>query len=392
MAAPTAAAAAASAQRVRVYRRLTQHTGPLRFSPNTQTFIALVGAVAVTFFAMASVYMYARFTAPAPSKPRPAFPPPPAMQRAGEQPEQPPLSTEQRLSEALHAPPTAVEELETYGWTEARHKQLTKAAAQDMKYATPLLPPAPTATATATGASDDVCAAHPTALMCHSLHLVVCKYRESIAWLHTHATLHSTPRTVYDHYNPLSPFYLAPNFGHEAHGYLRFIVDHYHSLPAVAVFVQANPFDHNPRLIEYIHLLQRSPDLPYTPLQVLGGGGADADAAYVRSDQIDHNRFDAEYERWHKQFPASAVQPFVAGHTAVSAYDRALFAVGRNVIRKNPIGTFAHCLFGCFSCYCVFFFCFCFCLFVFGCFLVLISLFVLFVCGVWCVQSCTNRC
>lgn len=43
------------------------------------------------------------------------------------------------------------------------------------------------------------------------------------------------------------------NVGRESHTYLTYIITHYHDLPDCIYFLQANPFDHSPIIMELIH-------------------------------------------------------------------------------------------------------------------------------------------
>jgi hypothetical protein len=77
------------------------------------------------------------------------------------------------------------------------------------------------------------------------------------------------PFTYYSHadMDRTGPDFIAPNRGDEAHGFLRFIIDAYDSLPAVSVFLHDDAWPHHqPRMTELLKCLMRYPDLPFTPL------------------------------------------------------------------------------------------------------------------------------
>lgn len=57
---------------------------------------------------------------------------------------------------------------------------------------------------------------------------------------------------VYQKSHPKSPNYINSNQGTEAGVYLRYIVDHYHNFPDVAIFVHAKPYEHNYLWLEWI--------------------------------------------------------------------------------------------------------------------------------------------
>lgn len=83
------------------------------------------------------------------------------------------------------------------------------------------------------------------------MHLVVARYREPVGWCR------AFPHTVYNK----GPFLLGstplPNIGREAHTYLHHIVTHYDALDDVTVFLQGNPFDHSPHLLQQLATLGR---------------------------------------------------------------------------------------------------------------------------------------
>ncbi len=265
--------------------------------------------------------------------------------------------------------------------------ELRAAAAHDQRIVNSFVP-ASNSNSNSPSDDNEWCQNNPRALPCQSLHLVIAKYRESIDWLLTGSPppppgesesesggASSVPasviggwgRSVYDHYNPYSPYYLSPNIGHESHAYLKFITDHYDTLPRVVVFVPGFPFDHNPRVLTTIAALRTGTGtgttshttstaapplpLPYTSLMVLASHRA-GDSEYITHDMIDHTRFDSEYKRWSEfqtengrksvvrafPFPSTPEAEAEAGGggKGMAAYDRALFAVSRDMIRRNP--------------------------------------------------------
>src|SRR5437868_1168268 len=57
---------------------------------------------------------------------------------------------------------------------------------------------------------------------------------------------------LYQKINSSLPNYIPINRGTEAGVYLRYIVDHYHNFPDVAVFVHAHPHQHQERWLELL--------------------------------------------------------------------------------------------------------------------------------------------
>jgi hypothetical protein len=77
-------------------------------------------------------------------------------------------------------------------------------------------------------------------------HIVVAHYNESLQWLLDYdpnkITIYSKGATPDSKY--ANNIIKAPNIGREAHTYLQYIIDNYHTLPEFVFFTQANPFDH----------------------------------------------------------------------------------------------------------------------------------------------------
>jgi hypothetical protein len=74
--------------------------------------------------------------------------------------------------------------------------------------------------------------------------IVVAKYKEDTSWL---SFMDSTNVLVYDKSggaNLLEKSISIRNWGRESETYLRYICDHYDSLPSYIFFIQGNPFDH----------------------------------------------------------------------------------------------------------------------------------------------------
>jgi hypothetical protein len=69
-----------------------------------------------------------------------------------------------------------------------------------------------------------------------NIEFVVAKYLEDVSWT---ADVHPFKVTIYDKSNGQ-----LPNVGREAHTYLYHIVNNYHNLADVVVFMQGNPFAH----------------------------------------------------------------------------------------------------------------------------------------------------
>lgn len=85
--------------------------------------------------------------------------------------------------------------------------------------------------------------------------IVIARYTEPVDWIQNlnHDFI------VYNKGNQIDPKKIdpknvinVPNDGREAETYLRYIVDHYENTPPAVVFLQGNPFDHYPKVLETI--------------------------------------------------------------------------------------------------------------------------------------------
>lgn len=77
--------------------------------------------------------------------------------------------------------------------------------------------------------------------------IVVSRYNEDIKWTYQFPNV-----IIYNKGPPLSDLNVIPleNVGREGHTYYQYIVDHYDDLDNFTVFLQGNPFDHSPNIIQ----------------------------------------------------------------------------------------------------------------------------------------------
>lgn len=97
--------------------------------------------------------------------------------------------------------------------------------------------------------------------------VVVARYRENLDWLQQlslapHSGIHvydQSPRlTEYVTNEKMIVTQLSNNSpGHEAYSYLAHIIDSYPFFPDVTFFVQGNPFDHTPNIVDLIYATER---------------------------------------------------------------------------------------------------------------------------------------
>lgn len=79
--------------------------------------------------------------------------------------------------------------------------------------------------------------------------IVVARYKEDIRWTYQFPNV-----IIYNKGPPLNELNVIPleNVGREGHTYYQYIVDHYDDLDDYTVFLQGNPFDHSPNIIQVL--------------------------------------------------------------------------------------------------------------------------------------------
>lgn len=101
--------------------------------------------------------------------------------------------------------------------------------------------------------------------------VLIARYNEDIRWIRW-LNLESIDRVIiidkgkgdirmHHTFSPdkISCFTGAPNVGREGHTYYQFIVDNYSNLPDYVIFLQGNPFDHSPHIIDRINAFLQEP-------------------------------------------------------------------------------------------------------------------------------------
>lgn len=87
-----------------------------------------------------------------------------------------------------------------------------------------------------------------------SIYIIVARYNENIEWTKNFSNV-----IIYNKGINLNIFneIMLNNVGREGHTYYKYICDNYDNLPDYNVFLQGNPFDHSPNIINnlnnYIH-------------------------------------------------------------------------------------------------------------------------------------------
>jgi len=83
---------------------------------------------------------------------------------------------------------------------------------------------------------------------------IIARYNEDLQW--TNRLFNCIIYNKGHHnINTQHPVITLPNVGREGHTYLHYIIHNYDSLEDYTVFLQGNPFDHSPFLIQDIHKL-----------------------------------------------------------------------------------------------------------------------------------------
>jgi hypothetical protein len=81
--------------------------------------------------------------------------------------------------------------------------------------------------------------------------IIVARYNENIEWTKdfSKVIIYNKGSKLEGEYNEI----LLENVGREAHTYYKYIYDNYDKLDDYTIFLQGNPFDHSPNIIENLH-------------------------------------------------------------------------------------------------------------------------------------------
>jgi hypothetical protein len=80
-----------------------------------------------------------------------------------------------------------------------------------------------------------------------SYNIIVAKYNENVEWSKQfkNVIIYNKGDKLNDEYNQI----FLDNVGREGHTYYRYIYDYYDNLEDYTIFLQGNPFDHSPNII-----------------------------------------------------------------------------------------------------------------------------------------------
>lgn len=78
--------------------------------------------------------------------------------------------------------------------------------------------------------------------------IVVARYQENTNWSKSfpNVTIYNKGTPMHNEQNVVP----LPNVGREGHTYYKYICDHYDDLPDYVAFLQGNPFDHSPNILD----------------------------------------------------------------------------------------------------------------------------------------------
>lgn len=77
---------------------------------------------------------------------------------------------------------------------------------------------------------------------------VIARYNENVEWTRQFNNVY-----IYNKGEKLDNTIVLPNIGREGHTYFKHIVDNYHNLTDFIIFLQGNPYDHSPNIINNLN-------------------------------------------------------------------------------------------------------------------------------------------
>jgi hypothetical protein len=92
-----------------------------------------------------------------------------------------------------------------------------------------------------------------------SLCIVVARYNENIEWTNQfpNVIIYNKGSKIEEKYNQV----VLENVGREGHTYYKYICDNYDTLEDYTIFLQGNPFDHSPNILEILNTYCNKKDL-----------------------------------------------------------------------------------------------------------------------------------
>jgi Protein of unknown function (DUF3431) len=92
------------------------------------------------------------------------------------------------------------------------------------------------------------------------MNIVVARYNEDVEWTKQfkNVIIYNKGEPLPDSYETVIPL---KNVGREGHTYYQYIYENYDNLAEYTVFLQGNPFDHSPNIIDQVEEFQSKKDL-----------------------------------------------------------------------------------------------------------------------------------
>jgi hypothetical protein len=89
--------------------------------------------------------------------------------------------------------------------------------------------------------------------------IIVARYNENIDWTKQfeNVIIYNKGNQLADNFNSI----MLDNVGREGHTYYKYIYDNYDNLDEYTVFLQGNPFDHSPNIINKLKEYNQNPNL-----------------------------------------------------------------------------------------------------------------------------------
>ena len=89
--------------------------------------------------------------------------------------------------------------------------------------------------------------------------LIVARYNENVEWTKefTNVIIYNKGNKLTDEFNQI----FLNNDGREGHTYYKYIYDNYDNLSDYTIFLQGNPFEHSPNIINNLHKYINNKDL-----------------------------------------------------------------------------------------------------------------------------------
>lgn len=148
-----------------------------------------------------------------------------------------------------------------------------------------------------------------------SIKVIVARYNEDLSWV---KDINHEVIVFNKNSNDASNFeFNLPNFGREGHTFINYIVDNYDDLPDFLVFLQGNPFDHCPNVIDIINNFDyNSKFLP------LGN-------TYTYYENPTYDSIDEQMKKFAKEMGFDLIFP-------VTMVPGAQYLINKDVILRNP--------------------------------------------------------